>query len=132
MVKNSKALSNEGRKRYIKILKEFIDIFAWSDEDLKIYDTNIIQHKIPLKHNTKPFRKKLRRINHVLLLVIEKEVKNLLDAKIIIPLGYSTWVENLVPVHKKNGEKKIFVDFRNLNRSFLKENYPLPKIDQIL
>jgi hypothetical protein len=64
--------------------------------------------------------------------VIEKEVKKLLDAKIIIPLKYSKWVENLVPVRKKNGEIRLCVDFRNLNRSSLKDNYPLPKMDHVL
>ena len=39
---------------------------------------------------------------------------------------------NLVPVRKKNGEIKLCVDFRNLNRSSLKDNYPLPKIEKIL
>ena len=43
MVKIYKALSHEERKKYIKLLKEFINMFAWSYEDLKIYDTNIIQ-----------------------------------------------------------------------------------------
>jgi hypothetical protein len=37
----------------------------------------------------------------MLLRVMEKEVKNILDAKIIIPLRYSEWVANLVPVRKK-------------------------------
>ena len=64
--------------------------------------------------------------------LIEKEVKKLLDAKIIVPLRYSSWVANLVPVRKKNGEIRLCVDFRNLNRSSLKDNYPLPKIEQIL
>ena len=64
--------------------------------------------------------------------VIEKEVKKLLDAKIIVPLRYSSWVANLVPVRKKNGEIRLCVDFRNLNTSSLKDNYPLPKIEQVL
>ena len=64
--------------------------------------------------------------------VIEKEVKKLLDAKIIVPLRHSSWVANLVPVRKKNGEIRLCVDFRNLNRSSLKDIYPLPKIEQIL
>jgi len=59
-------------------------------------------------------------------------VKKLLDAKIIIPLRYSKWVDNLVPVRKKNGEIRLFVDFRNLNRSSKKDNYPFPKMDHIL
>jgi hypothetical protein len=107
-------------------------VFSWKYEDLRTYDTNIIEHKIPLKEETKPFRKKLRQINPMLLPIMEKEVKNILDAKIIIPLRYSEWVANLVPMRKKNGEIKLCVDFRNLNRSSKKDNYPLPKMEHIL
>ena len=83
---------------YIKLLKEYVDVFAWSYEDLKTYDTSIMQHKVPLKPNVKPFRQKLKRINTALFPIIKKEVKKLLDAKIIVPLRYSSWVANLVPV----------------------------------
>ena len=131
MVKISKAFTVEQRNRYIKLLKEYVDIFAWSYEYLKTYDTSIIQHKVPLKPNVKPFRQKLRRINPALFPIIEKEVKKLLDAQIIVPLRYSSWVANLVHVRKKNGEIRLCVDFRNLNRSSLKDNYPLPKIKQV-
>ena len=41
-------------------------------------------------------------------------------------------MENLVPVRKKNGEIRLGVYFHNLNRASLKDNYPLPKIEQIL
>jgi len=68
----------------------------------------------------------------MLLLVIQKELKNLLDAKIIVPLRYSGWIVNLVPVRKKNGEIRLCVDFQNLNKCSLKDNYPLPKMDHIL
>ena len=64
--------------------------------------------------------------------IIEKEVKRLFDAKIIVTLRFSKWVANLVPVRKKNGEIRLCVDFRNLNKVSLKDNYPLPKMDQIL
>jgi len=56
----------------------------------------------------------------------------LLDAKIIVPLRYSNWVANWVLVRKKNGEIRLCVDFRNLNRASLKEKYPLPKMDHVL
>jgi hypothetical protein len=61
-------------------------VFACKYEYLQIYDTSIIEHKIPLKAETKPFRHKLRQINPILLPFMEMEVKKLLDAKIIIPL----------------------------------------------
>jgi hypothetical protein len=74
-VKLSSSLSRERREEYFKLLKEFSDVFAWTYEDLQTYDTNIIEHKNPLKEETKPFSKKLRKINPMLLPVMEKEVK---------------------------------------------------------
>jgi hypothetical protein len=47
-------------------------------------------------------------------------------------LRYSEWVAKLVPVRKKNGEIRLCVDFINLNKCSLKDNYPLPKMDHIL
>ena len=68
MVKLSKSLHPEQKLKYIELFKEFSDVFAWSYEDLKAYDTSIIQHRIPIKEDQKPFRQKLRRINPKLLL----------------------------------------------------------------
>ena len=47
-------------------------------------------------------------------------------------LIFSHWVGNRVPIRKKNGEIRICIDFRNLNRVSLKDHYPLPKMDHIL
>jgi hypothetical protein len=55
-----------------------------------------------------------------------------MNAQIIIPLRYSGWVSNLVPVKKKNGEIRLCVDFRNLNKCSKKDNYPLIKMEHIL
>ena len=132
IIRLSKKLPPEARQRYIDLMKEYVDVFAWDYSDLKAYDTSIIQHTIPLKENEKPFKQKLRQINPKLLPMIEKEVKKLFDTKIIVSLRFSKWVANLVPVRKKNGEIRLCIDFRNLNRVSLKDNYPLPKMDHIL
>ena len=131
MIKLSKDLDLENRLKYITLMKYFSDVFAWSYNDLKEYDTNIIQHMIPIKEDEKPFRQKLRRINPLLLTLIKKEFKKLFDAKIIVSLRFSKWLANLVPV-RKNGEIGLCVDFWNLKRVSLKDNYPLPKMDHIL
>ena len=132
MVKLYNGLPKEYKERYVELFKQFKDVFAWSYDDLKTYDKNIIQHKIPLKDGVKSHKQKLRQINPLLLAPIEKEIKKLLQAKIIVSLKYSDWVSNLVPVRKKNEEIRLCVDFRNLNRASLKDNYPLPKMDFVL
>ena len=97
-----------------------------------MYDTNVIQHTIPIKEGAKPFKQKLGRINPLLLPLIEREVKKLFEENIIVALRHSRWLANVVPVRKKRGEIRICIDFRNLNKVSLKDNYPLPKMDHIL
>ena len=124
IIKLSKSLSLDSRRKYISLMKQFPYVFAWTYDDLKVYDTNIIKHIIPVKENEKTFKQKLRRLKPLLLPLIEKEVNKLFDAKIIVSLRFSKWLENLVPLKKKNGEIRLCVDFRNLNKVSLKDNYP--------
>ena len=44
------------RSRFISLFQQYKDIFAWTYEDLKTYDTRIIQHVIPIKAGVKPFK----------------------------------------------------------------------------
>lgn len=71
-------------------------------------------------------------MNPLLLPLIEKEIRKLFEAKIIVSLRFSKWLANLVPIRKKIGEIRLSVDFRNLNQVSLKDNYPVPKMDHIL
>ena len=102
-------------------MKEYSNVFVWSYNDLKAFVTSIIQHTIPIKKDEMPFKQKLRRMNPKLLALVEKEIKKLFEAKIIVGLIFSRWVANLVLIRKKNGEIRICIEFKNLNRIFLKD-----------
>jgi len=132
IVKFSRTLLLEAKHKYISLMREYTNVFAWSYGELKAYDTSIIQHAIPIKRDEMPFKQKLRIINPKLLPLIQKEIKKLFDAKIIVSLRFSKWVANLVPIRNKNGEIRLCIDFINLNRVSLKDNYHLPKMDHIL
>jgi hypothetical protein len=62
----------------------------------------------------------------------QKELQKMLTAHIIAPTRYSSWVANLVVVRKKNGEIKLCVDFRNLNRLSFKDNYLVSNMEHLL
>ena len=49
IVKLSTKLSAETKEKYFNLLKQYSDVFAWSYDDLKVYDTSVIRHTIPLK-----------------------------------------------------------------------------------
>jgi hypothetical protein len=60
------------------------------------------------------------------------ELKKLIDAKIIVQVRHSAWVENLVPMRKHSRDIYLCVDFKNLNRSSEKDNYPVPPMEKLL
>ena len=51
LIKLSKSLPLDEKLKYIELMKEFQDVFSWSYEDLKSYDTSIMQHTIHLKED---------------------------------------------------------------------------------
>jgi hypothetical protein len=61
-----KKCSLEERQAFIKLFKEYKDIFTWTYDDLKTYNTKIIQHVIPMKPQTKPFQQKNEKNAHEL------------------------------------------------------------------
>lgn len=81
-----KKFSPEEKQSYIKLFKDYKDIFAWTYEDLKTYETKIIQHNIPTKPQTKPFQQKLRKMHPNLEPQVKAELNNLLAANIILPV----------------------------------------------
>ena len=83
------------RSNFISLFKQYKDVFAWTYEYLKTYDTCIIQHVVPIKAGVKPFQHPLRKMHPKLEPLIQSEVKKLLDAMIIFRFRHSEWVSNL-------------------------------------
>jgi ribonuclease HI len=124
--------SRQEKVAFVKLFKEFKDVFAWTYDDLKTFDPNIIQHVILIKPQTLPFQQKLRKMYPKLEPTVQKELNKLLSAKIIFPVRHTQWVSNLILVRKKNREIQLCVDFRNLNKASDKDNYHVLPMEQIL
>jgi hypothetical protein len=124
--------SSSERTTFIDLIKQYKDVFAWSCSDLNTFDTSIIQHTILMLPEEKPVQQKLRENHLNMESQIKVELNELLKAKIIFPVRHSKWVSNLVPVRKKNGEIRICIDFKTLNRASKKRYFPLPTMEQIL
>jgi hypothetical protein len=101
---------------------------AFSYDEIKVYREDVIQHVIPLKEETKPFRQKLRQLNPKLSPLVQQELQKMLEVSIIAQTRHSSWFSNLVVARKKNGKIQNCIDFRNLNIACTKDNYPLPKM----
>jgi hypothetical protein len=132
MIKFGKGTMFDEREKLIALITEFKDVFAWSYEYLKAYREDVKQHVIPLIDGMKPFRQKLRKMNPKVSPQVQKDLQNMVEARIIEPIRYSSRASNLVIVRKKTGEIRICVDFRNLNKASLKDNYPLQNMEYLL
>lgn len=107
-------------------------MFDLSYDELKAYKRDSIQHTITLNENAKPLKQNLRRINPKLIPLIQTELEKMLTTKIIAPTQHSYWLANLAVIRKKTGETRICVDFMNLNQLPLRDNYPLPNMENLL
>jgi hypothetical protein len=64
---------------------------------------------------------------------VKEEVDQLLQVRFTQPCRCANWVSNIVLVEKKNMEKiQICMDFTNLNRATLKDDYPMPLTDLLI
>ena len=67
-----------------------------------------------------------------MLLKIKEEVKKQLDAGFLEVAKYLEWVANIVSILKKVGKIRMCVNYKDLNRTTPKDNFPLPYIDTLV
>jgi hypothetical protein len=63
---------------------------------------------------------------------VKKEIEKMLEAGFIRPCRYAKWISSIVPVQKKDGRWWVCVDFRDLNRATLKDEYPMPIAETLI
>ncbi|XP_062013819.1 uncharacterized protein LOC133730203 [Rosa rugosa] len=95
-------------------------------------DRSIVEHRLPIQSNCKPYKQPPRRCAAEVLPKIKEEMERLLKAGFIRTARYVEWLSNIVPVRKKNGKMRICVDFRNLNLATPKDEYPMPVADLLV
>jgi hypothetical protein len=68
-------ITSEQRTKMIALLQEYLDVFAWSYEDMPGLDTNIVVHKIPLEEGCKPVKQKLRKAHPDIWIKVKAELE---------------------------------------------------------
>ena len=109
-----------------------MDVFAWSYEDMPGLDPSIVQHPLPILPHARPVKQKLRRLHPRWSLQVKEEIQRQLSVGFISVVKYPEWLSNVVLVPKKDGKVRVCVDFRDLNKASLKDDFPLPHIDLLV
>ena len=126
--KSTEGMEEVERRRVIELLIRYQDVFSSGAYD--IGRTKLVKHTIDVG-GARPIRQPLRRSSPQQRAETEKQVKELLETGMISPSD-SPWASPVVLVAKKDGSKRLCLDFRELNAVTVKDAYPLPRIDDSL
>lgn len=95
-------------------------------------DPGLVTHQLSVNPSCKPHRQPKRKFALALELQIKQEVQKWMKAGFITPVMYPEWLANIVPVKKKNGQIRICVDFRDLNKACPKDDFLVPCMDLLI
>ena len=126
------SLSPDERSGLIDLLRSYLDVFAWSYEDMSGLDPTIVQHHLPILPHARPVKQKLRRLYPRWSLQVKEEIQKQLSVGFLPVVEYPEWLANVVLVPKKDGKVRVCVDFRDLNKASPKDDFPLPHIDMLV
>jgi hypothetical protein len=121
-------LTAEERREATVFIRQHAEVFSRSATDLG--RNRWLPHRIDTGDNP-PVKQPMRRHPYAHLPEIEKNVQELLTAKVIEP-ATSPWASNVLLVKKRDGTWRFCLDYRRLNDLTRKEAYPLPRIDTCL
>jgi predicted aspartyl protease len=121
-------LTADQRTRAADLIKSYAQVFSKSATDLG--RNSMLPHRINTA-NHPPVRQPLRRQPYAHQAEIERNVQEMLAAKVIEPAA-SAWASNVLLVRKKDGSYRFCVDMRKVNELTIKDCYPLPRIDSCL
>ena len=122
------SLSNNQRIQLQDLLTRNNDLFATDKSELT--QTNIAQHSI-ITEDIHPIKKRAYSTSPKEKEWIATEIDEMLQQGVIQPSS-SPWSAPIVLVKKKNGQMRMCVNYKDLNNITKKDNYPLPRIDELL
>lgn len=75
----------------------------------------------------------VRKVTIAILNKVKKEIDSLIENNIITPVNTPTdWLSSMVVAAKKNGEIRICIDPKPLNKALKRNLYPLPTIHDLV
>ena len=129
----NKNLKADCKAKLIELLKEYVCCFAWEYHEMPGLSRELVERRLPIKADFRPYKQSARKFNPKTYDRIKEEIGRLLKANFIRPCRYAEWISNIVLVEKKGfGKLRVCIDFRDLNRTTPKDEYPMPIADMLI
>ena len=85
--------------------------------------TDGVSHKLPINLGFNPVKQKAQKFKPELSLKIKEEITKKIESRLVEVTQFPTWLDNVVPVAKKDGKIRICVDYRDLKKPSPKDNF---------
>jgi hypothetical protein len=112
----------------ISVVSEFPYVFP--EELSGMSPERKVEFAIELIPGTAPISKRAYRVSGPELVELKKQIDELLEKGYIRP-STSPWAAPMLFVEKKDGTKRMCIDYRSLNEVTIKNKYPLPRIEDL-
>jgi hypothetical protein len=112
----------------IRIMSEFPDVFP--EELPGMPHERKVEFAIELIPGIAPISMRSYRVSRPELVELKKQIDELLEKGYIRP-STSPWASLVLFVEKKDGTKRMCIDYRSLNEVTVKNKYPLPRIEDL-
>ena len=117
-----------GQEQLGALLEEYNEVFSLGKEDRG--ETDLIELHIDTG-DTVPRKYPVRRVPFAVRNEIARNLQEMQNANVIQPSN-SPWASPVVLVRKKDGTLRFCVDYRGLNSVTRLDQFPLPRIDDLL
>ena len=111
------------------LLEEYKDVFPDKPPERLPPDRGA-SFRITLRPDTTPVVRPMRRLSPADMESLTKEISTLLENGLIRP-SESPFGAQVLFVDKKDGSRRMCIDYRSLNEGTVRDSYPLPLIDEI-
>jgi hypothetical protein len=113
---------------HLLVVREFVDVFP--KELSRMLPERELEFTIDLKPGNEPIARTPYRMSTPELQELKMQLKELMDLGLIRP-SVSPWGAPVIFIRKKDGSWRICIDYHQLNKAMIKNQYPLPRIDDL-
>jgi hypothetical protein len=112
----------------IRVMSRFLDVFLLEVPGMP--PERKVKFVIELEPGTTLISKRAYRVSGPELVELKREIDEPLEEG-YISLSTSPWAAPVLLVEKKDGTKRMCIDYRALNEVTIKNKYPLPRIEDL-
>ncbi|CAI7891587.1 unnamed protein product [Closterium sp. NIES-54] len=112
-----------------QVVNDFKDIFP-ADLPSSLPPKRTIDHRIILQPGAEPTVRATYRMSDAELKEVQKQLEELLE-KGFIRVSSSPYATPILFFKKKDGSKRMCVDYHALNKITIKNRYPLPRVEEL-